>query len=343
MATHGWRTGHTLVENLEQDSSRFNFYQVVRLLEQTHAVKTDSVMTVLNKTVLFRADIREDFPRSAISSIEFDAAQSRATLWLARFGLAGRLGPLPQPYSIWIQDNISRGDWAMADFLDIFNHRLAILLYLARKKYRLALHGQDLENSPLARYTDCLFGFGTANLKQRLPVEHRQLQAFSGLLANTRISLPVLKNCLSVLLGTNVEIKQFKGDWMWLESNQCTHLGSNGTHQHLGTEAMLGSRVWDQHAQISVTLGPLSLTRFLAFLPGSGSLFDKLLQLVEFLAKKRFNTRIVLGILQKEIPAAHLSSKIPIYLGRTSWLKYRETKADARAVDQQVSFVLKMA
>lgn len=354
MATHGWRTGYSVIDYLKQDASRFNFYQAVRLLERLDHKSGDDTdsensaqenILIIDHAVLFKTDVRDDFPPSAITSIQFNHAlhNMKPVVLLARYGLAGRFGPMPQPYSSWLQDNIAKGDNAMADFLDIFNHRLAALLYLAKKKYRLGLSHSTLANSPPARYINSLFGFGTDHLRNRLPIEHRQLTAFAGLLADSRTSVSAFKNCLAYFFNVEVEINQLQGDWLVLEKDQHTYLGLSGRNQLLGCEAALGTKAWDQQAGIHVRFGPLDINRFLSFLPGYGAEYIKVATLVDFLNAKRWHTRITLLIKQQDIPVSRLNGAVPFLLGRSSWLKSRLKAALSPDMDAQVGFMLKAA
>lgn len=352
MATHGWRTSRSIIDNLKQDASGFNFYQAVRLLEcLNHDSKLDlsfeassqENIIIIDNAVQFKADVRDDFSPSPITSITFSRNKrgGKPIMLLARFGLAGRLGPLPQPYSTWLQNNLAKGERAMSDFFDIFNHRLAALLYLAKKKYRLGLNHQPLDRSPPTRYVNSLFGFGTPHLENRLPVEHRQLVAFAGLLANSRSSLPSFKNCLSHFLKARLEIDQLQGEWLTLEQDQHTYLGVSGGNQSLGHETVLGTRCWDQQASITLRIGPLSINRVLSFLPIYGESFEQLAALVDFLSEKRWNARIVLLINKHDIPFSKLDERTPLILGRSAWLKSHPSFATDDEIDAQVNFTLK--
>ena len=75
--------------------------------------------------------------------------------------LAGVLVPLPAWVSERDIERSTRGDGALADFLDLFNHRLLSLLYRAQKKYRPALDSRPPDRGRVANVLYSLIGLGT--------------------------------------------------------------------------------------------------------------------------------------------------------------------------------------
>ena len=134
MATQGWRTGQSLIGGIRENIYGFDVLQAIRLLEHwTH----NSESGVGETRVRFGSSRQSGFPGAAIEALESD--RDRLLVRMAFLGLSGPNAPLPMPYHQWMQDNLGRGDAAMAEFLDIFNHRLIELFFRIRQQYTLGL------------------------------------------------------------------------------------------------------------------------------------------------------------------------------------------------------------
>ena len=73
-----------------------------------------------------------------------------------------------------------------------------------------------------------------------------------------------------------MQIEEFVGHWLTLETGERTRLGSEGAT--LGSAAVAGGQVWTARASSGCT-GPLSLEQHEAFLPG-GTLMQKMVDWV---------------------------------------------------------------
>ena len=156
MATAIGRSQPSVIEELLAEPQRFNFYQLVRLLEM---LEPDSVSVAEGgdpsaEPVRFRSSFSLAFPPSDVVSIEnvpsteptdqFEQLVKRAageakipTVTVSMLGLGGAHGPLPHPMTEWVLERNAARDFALRDFLDIFDHRLVSLLYRVRKSCRL--------------------------------------------------------------------------------------------------------------------------------------------------------------------------------------------------------------
>ena len=294
----------------------FDLFQAIRLIE-------------LQQGQLPRmgAQVSLAFPASDIAEVQAPAggAGQSWTLRTPVLALAGAHGPLPMPVTEqllarrWVRDS------AGLDFLDIFHHRFLSFLYRARKKHHPALSAGDAGGLPLARAIDALAGLGhreglhdTAG--QGLWLRH------AALLGAAPRSMANLENLLRDSLGWVVRGRQFVGGWQPLAEVDTPLLGRGAV---LGENAMLGRRVWDAAAGISLALGPLPQQALPGLLPGGADLAR-----LRWLVGRHLPSELQLSLeLQPEpCPAQALPRLGAARLGWTSWLRPGLGRGEKRAL-----------
>ncbi len=330
LAAYGWRKKTSVEEGLLSEGHRFDFYQAVKLLEilfpekEAPGTGTDPERDAVH----FRSNVALGFAATDVHTVDPPGHTGGPVEMTVNFmGLAGALGPLPRAFSELVVQRAERGDKAMRDFLDIFNHRLVSILYRARKKNRVSLHWRPPDEADICRPFFALAGLGTAHLRDRQEVPDRSLLLYTGLLARTARSMVGLARLLRHYFGTPVEIEPFQGRWYPLAADQITRIGESGSNQALGRGCVLGSRVWSQQAGFELRVGPLDLATFVDFLP-VGKRHRSLCALADFYAGREMFYRVRLRIAAAEVPDLRLSSTDGAVLGWTSWLKSRPFSAD---------------
>jgi type VI secretion system protein ImpH len=305
---------------------RFDFFQAVRLLTRLYGVPaSENTDTPLSRdAVRFTSRVALDFPASDVARVTPPAAPGEpAQMQVNLLGLAGSLGPLPLSWTEALLECVGRHDTAQRDFLDLFTHRLAELLYQVRQHHRIGLTDCIPAASPVARYLFALLGLGTEGLRGRLGVSDRALLWYTGLLACQPRSMAGLEILLSDYFQVPVRGASLCGRWYPLAADQTTRLGVTGQNQHLGQGVVLGTQVWEQDAAFALWLGPLTLQQFLDFLP-TGRGFQPLCALTRFYVGQEFASMFYLTLPAAEVPASRLSASQGPRLGWTSWLKTRE-------------------
>ena len=96
------------------------------------------------------------------------------------FGLAGEAGPLPMPYVDLILQQLSRRNYVLADFLDIFNHRLLSLIARNGRKHWPVLERQHPERSTFGKALISLCGFNPERLYDNVSVHYVQSKKANG-------------------------------------------------------------------------------------------------------------------------------------------------------------------
>jgi type VI secretion system protein ImpH len=314
---YGWQKDRSLRDWLFDEPFRFEFYQAVRLLESLRRRDGEGTEQLEKDPVRFRSRVSFDFPASEIQSIEDTGDLPRLTVNF--LGLAGALGPLPVPYSEMVLAASARKDNAAADFLDIFNHRLVMLLYRTRQAHRPPLTAQSPEQGAVARYLFSLIGLGLPQTRKSLGIPARSLLHYSGLLTRRPGTAAGLETLLTDFFDVPVRVHQFVGLWRELDSTQWTTIGARGRNRAIGRGAVLGTKVWDQSASVTIALGPLTLERFQDFLSGRPG-HEELSALTRFYLGKEHDAEAHLILKANEVPESLIGKS---RLGYTSWLRSR--------------------
>jgi type VI secretion system protein ImpH len=326
MAPHGRRPAAALSETLVREACRFDFFQAVRLLERLQAGRSGAPAEAL-AAVAFRGQISQSFPPSDVVAIEGIDGDGPAVLTAAHVSLGGAHGPLPPPYTARALARERRRDHALRDFLDIFNDRLARLLFLARRRARPALQAEPPWSQPIARMLLAVLGLATDGLRGRLAMPDRALLRHAGLLARRPRGLHALERLLADYFGVGCTIRPFVGRWRPLEPEDRTRLG--GANARLGAGAVLGGRVWHDAGGVEITLGPLGRVLFADLLPG-GRCHPLLAGLIDFVLERRFDVVLRLCLRPQQTPRLELAREAAARLGFTSWLG-RSTASQATA------------
>jgi type VI secretion system protein ImpH len=323
-----WGAEGSVLERIFSNGNTFSFYQAVRILSIFNADNTRSPERG-SVPVRFRSRMGWDFPGSDVHRISPpNEKESLPQVQVNFIGLAGAHGPLPAAYTEQLlRDKKS----ALRDFLDIFNHRLILLIYRIHEMHHPELTSTAPDQGLAANHLYACFGLGRdpgSATRDRLALPDRALLEYSGLIAHRPHTASGLEVLLSHYFRVDVVVEQFTGAWLSLGVEQWTLLGiSQGRNQRLGDSAILGKRVWDQHAGVTIRLRSLDLKTFESFLPG-GAAYDALQSLTGFYLGEEVDFSFVLELRTEEMPWAGLASIGPTPsnsrrpdLGRLAWLR----------------------
>jgi type VI secretion system protein ImpH len=338
MGSTGWRGHHSVIRLLEIDPGRFDFYQAVRILEraQAHKAPVATLSNAAQEAVRFRASLSSSFPASELDRfVPAEEAGQPPVLIVNFMGLAGGFGPLPPPVTQMLQLRRRHGDQAAIDFLDMFQHRLIGLMMRSRRAHRPALqHGAPHETA-FARYLLALLGLATDGLttslgrrpQPRLDGLERSLLQLTGLLNQRPVSLHALERLLAQHFGVAVRGIPLQGRWFSLEAGDVSVIGRSGRNNRLG-QTVLGTRIWEPGAGITLELGPLDLRSFRSFLPG-GDAHAPMRRLLGYGLGGTIAVDARLLLRAPEVPAARLGRHSGTALGWTSWLGKRRSATPA--------------
>ncbi len=321
-------------KEIREEPYRFEFFQAVRLLERFFP-KRQPVGRFTNpseEVATFGAHTTLSFPASQIQAIEWAEGQP-PRLKVNFMGLTGPLGVLPLFYTHLVAERLREGDRALAEFLDVFNHRMISLFYRAWEKYRFVFTYERGQQDFFSHYLRDLIGLGTAHLENRQPaLADDSLIYYAGLLAQRPRSVTALEQILSDYFGVRVEIEQFAGAWYRLEQgNLCRFSEENSLSDQLGYGAVAGDEVWTQESRARIKLGPLTLAQYLDFLP-AGTAFEPLRALVKFFSDDQIDFEVQLILKHEQVPPCKLGGEgeSAPRLGWVTWVQTKAMVADAR-------------
>jgi type VI secretion system protein ImpH len=340
---------------LFESGFRFDFFQAVRLLAHVYPEKQllGSAARSGEEIVRFTAwppEIEKlstvaGFPASAIDIIQRprEAMAGKpavpAKMTVLFFGLTGTQGVLPLHYTDMLLARKGQKDHALADFLDLFNHRLLSLFYRAWAKYRPAMVYEACARArrqpdPFTHYLLDFMGLGTDAIRGQLQIPDEHLLPYAGLIAQRPHSASALRAILRDYFAVPVEIEQCLGNWYELSQDDRCYLAPEVERNQLGVGAFLGDKVWNQQDRFRICIGPVKLSRFQEFLP-NGKTLPKVIELTRFLVGQAlaFDVQVILE--KEQVPDCQLLDKgdnAP-RLGWMSWLKTKTQKFSADATE----------
>jgi type VI secretion system protein ImpH len=335
-----WPAG-SLAARLFREPFSFDFFQAVRVLQRIFPERAPvgQAAAPAAETVRFGTLASLTFPPSAIYDLQPAADPTEPPRLIVAFmGLAGPSGVLPRHYTELLlriqRDAKGPEKFALRDWFDLFNHRYLSLFYRAWEKYRfyLAYERGEATRAEPDTFTNCLFsliGHGLPALRNRLrvgiweEVEGRPrerlltrvndlvLLYYGGLLAHRPRCAAGLAGMLQDYLGLPVEVRQFQGQWLRLEPDKQSRLGLDDGNCELGTNLVIGERVWDVQSKIRVRVGPVDYARFLDFMPDRSPMpehktFFEMVHLVRLYVGPEFDFDVQVILKADEVPECQL-------------------------------------
>jgi len=342
MATTGG-PGDPLVENgagaadrmaeveaqLREEPFHFEFFQAMRLVERILPERkpVGRFTNPRDEVVRLGAHASLAFPASQIQSLEWvEEGSATPKLRVNFMGLIGPQGILPHWYTTLILERLRGRDSTLAEFLDIFHHRLISFFYQAWEKYRFAIAYERGERDHFSHHLLDLIGLGTAGLQDRQKVDDDACLYFAGLLAQRPRSATALERVIGDYFEVPVRVEQMLGSWNRITQPDECWLGERATFsEQLGMGAIVGDEVWDQQARARICIGPLALEQYLDFLP-DGSAYPALRAMARFFSGGEIDYEVELILDREEVPRCELG-KLGDEAPRLGWLTWMRSSA----------------
>ena len=280
-----------------------------------------------------------DFAPAAVSG--FDAAAYPLQVRQRVFGLLGPNGPLPLHLTELVRERARTfRDPTLQAFVDLLTHRFTLLFYRAWAQAQPVVELDRGGKSRMYDWLGALVGIGLPGLRERDALGDAAKLHFAGRLGRQqRDADGLLAWCRSVF-GVPVSIEPWQGHWMPLQRAERSRLRRRGA-QPLGRGVVLGDRVWDVQGKFLVRIGPLSLDKYLGFLPGAREL-ARLRALVRQWVGVELAWDLQVLLLRDQVPPLRLGGAAggAGALGRSAWLgAYRKPgDADAYVIDVERVF-----
>lgn len=299
----------------------FSFYRAVYLLERFVEGRKPLADALVpgEEPVRFRVKKGFSFPPSDVSDLRVTGEHGAPSMDVAFMGLTGPSGVMPQWYTQLILERERNKDHSLADFLDLFHHRLITLFYLAWKKHRFPENYEIGARDRLSRYLLSLAGLGTPGLTGMIGLPEEALTFYSGLLSRPIASAVTIESAVAYFADATVRVEQFIERIVDLEPADQTQLGAaNAT---LGDDAICGSQVWESQTKFRVHLGPVGRDKFIRLMP-TGDLLVPIFSLIRYMVGIEFEFEIRIYLKKEDVPLCQLggSGADAPRLGWTTWV-----------------------
>jgi len=181
------------------------------------------------------------------------------------FGPLGPNGSLPLHVTDDTLREIRLGRPWMAEFLDIFTHRMTSFFYRSWEAAQLTASRVLDSEDPYPAWIGSLFGAGPAAFRARdaLPDDVKRYAA--GWLANGRRSAAAVEGMLEIVIGAPVAVQEFIPEWLTIPMEEESRLGVQGAI--LGNDTIVGPRYYTVQSRIRVRSSRLNFAQFEALLP----------------------------------------------------------------------------
>jgi len=206
------------------------------------------------------------FAPAAVHSIDATGALPRIGTFSP--GVFGPNGALPLHLSEYIRERLhNHADSTLADFVNMFQHRLISLFYRAWADAQAVVQMDHPGRDRFSVYAGALVGMGFEGSWQRDSVaDSAKLHAAGHLVRLTR-NPEGLEQMLGHFFRTRAEITGFVPTWIPIAAQEYTTLSGMRPYNQLGTGAILGGRVFDVQSRFRLRLGPMGLQQFECCLP----------------------------------------------------------------------------
>jgi type VI secretion system protein ImpH len=302
----------TTLGALLADAAGFDFFQAVRLVEQhwPGALQRTSTEAGTGARATIRPHDGLSFPAADLHALEAAGDGRDLQLVVTFLGLYGVDSPLPSYFGAAAGDEESR---ALRAFLDIFGHRLYVLLYESWKKYRLALGEEDGRGAHYQRLL-CLAGLGAPGSAGAM-APRRLLPLAAALRGEVRNAEGLRRLIEALFPELPVAITQNVPRWVAVADRP--RVGRRRERAILGDTAFLGERLLDESGRFRIVLGPLTWAQFKALHPDEDDA-RTLADLVALYVRDTLDYDVELRLSTTELPVTRLGCPSN-RLGLTTW------------------------
>lgn len=305
---------------------RHDFYQTLRRLEAAnpHKPRWGQARRPVDEPIRLGQTPDLSFAPAPLAAFESGREGKPPRLLVHLFGLFGPNGPLPIHLTEYARERLRAGDPTLTRFLDLFHHRFLTLFYRAWAQAQPHVNYDRPESDRFSRYIGAFVGIAPSAFRGRDAVPDLAKLFHVGALIRQTRNVEGLRAILRHFFRVPVDVEEFVGDWMPLDTGERTYLGRPGAV--LGVAAVAGRRVWDRQHKFRVWVGPLTLAEYEEFLPG-GVQLRKLVDWVRLYATFELHWDVRLLLKKDEVPVARLGAGRR--LGWTTWLGRRQAGTDA--------------
>lgn len=316
-----------LAAALEPCLAQVNFYRFCQLLEQSQPAPflLGENHSPRDEPVRFRPHPGMGFPVGELKSLslaEPDNPAAACTVRTTFMGLYGVMSPLPTTYIDYIAQR-EEGSEPLAEFLDIFNHRLITQFYRIWRKYSYPATFESGGADRTSRYLLGLVGLGIDGCDTYIGVPASRFLALLGCMRlPTRTAEGIA--ALVRLVGPKTAVKVIPHDKRNIPLASAIRISA----KHpvcLSNRPVLGSKATDVNSQVLIRLTTTDVAEAEGWLP-HGQLYSDLQALLHVYLGARLLARLELEVPRNLLPDARLQAvdEGAVRLGQTAVLRQLE-------------------
>lgn len=333
MASQGRGSSFNLKIDLLENGHAFSFYQVLRLLRLylEDSERWEERRSIEEDRIRIRPELSLAFPASDVARIEEFTRENRSfySVTATLLGLYGTSSPLPTFYTEDLMEEASEDMSVARDFIDLFNHRLYLLLFHCWMKYREFLKVVEEKNPKDLEKLFCFLGLGEEELRRDLP-EAYSLIRYIGLFTQFPRSSWGLETLLKDALGgIPIDVVPCIQRKVKIPEDQRAFLGLSGCT--LGENSFIGEEIEDRMGKFRLRIGPLRSTEFHSLLPGNRE-HHWLTLLTKLYLKDPLEYDVELILKEKEAETTCLGGVKWSRLGWDTWAFSTKSIGEVRAI-----------
>lgn len=294
---------------------RFGFFGLLRWLSARRADAPEVGAAARPQDEVFRLGQKPSLvfaPREIADIIERD--DGRLGIRLFGLGLLGPNGAMPLQFTDFVRERVEASqDTTLADFLDLFHHRLLGQFYRA---WAIGQAAAGLDRPQDERFSSYIDALGKTSLHDSPLPAHSRLSASAHLVREAR-NPDGLAMTLSRFFATPVEIVEYLPRWIDIAAADCSRLGQAGMSATLGEGAFAGEKILDCQHHFRIVIGPLDLAGYLSFVPGGDNL-PKLIEWVRAFIGYEYGWEVQIMVAADAAPPARVGGDER--LGWSTWL-----------------------
>lgn len=295
-----------------------SFFHAMFCLENSLSRENPGLLIadLINQNIRFKGTPSLSFPVSDMAGVT-KTNNEFIRICQTFLGLYGVNGILPEFHTEKIQEQLKNKDSSYQDFLDVFNHPIAVLYYRAWRKKKVALFARQNVRDDFSRMLNGLSG---RNATMSRANDYRWF--FAGFFLQKTRSASNLQAMLSHYFSSEVIVTDRNGGWLYLDEDEYSRLSYSKQLNQLNKNLLLGRRQFSYSHLVTLYFKCHAYAEFEKMLPYGDRLISVFRLARDYLGADK-KIQIILRIKSISLPKIELSKRSAVKLGWNTWLPSR--------------------